>query len=321
MTESSPDPVFPPVTMHAVRPNDPVVARVHSSTPATSRRAAGIVRHVEVDVSGTPLEGAFRAGQSFGVVPPGQTANGKPHGVRLYSIASPTRGEDGAGKILSTTTKRVISEFSDDEDVDRHELFLGVCSNHLCDLRPGDEVLVAGPNGKGFLLPEAPEQHNYIFLATGTGIAPFRGFLKELLEGESPCPSKILLMLGVPWETDLLYREELEALAQKHDNLELRWAISRENHHPDRGPYVHDRLEREWSELESRFTDPKAMVYACGLAGMQVGVFRLLAQHGLTEQFLKIRDEETAAMDPTEWDGARIKRFVRPGARTKLEVY
>ena len=215
----------------------------------------------------------------------------------------------------------MISEFSDDEDVDRHELFLGVCSNHLCDLRPGDEVLVAGPNGKGFLLPEAPEQHNYIFLATGTGIAPFRGFLKELLEGESPCPSKILLMLGVPWETDLLYREELEALAQKHDNLELRWAISRENHHPDRGPYVHDRLEREWSELESRFTDPKAMVYACGLAGMQVGVFRLLAQRGLTEQFLKIRDEETAAMDPTEWDGARIKRFVRPGARTKLEVY
>jgi hypothetical protein len=47
----------------------------------------------------------------------------------------------------------------------------------------------------------------------------------------------------------------------------------------------------------------------------------LLAQRGLTEQFLKIRDEETAAMDPTQWDGARIKRFVRPGARTKLEVY
>ena len=63
------------------------------------------------------------------------------------------------------------------------------------------------------------------------------------------------------------------------------------------------------------------MVYACGLAGMQVGVFRLLAERGLTEKFLKIRDEETAAMDPSEWDASRIKRFVRAGARTKLEVY
>ena len=149
-----------------------MVARVHSSTPATSRRAAGIVRHVEIDVSGTPLEGAFRAGQSFGVVPPV-----KPQKANLMAcgcIRSPPhpRGRR-AGKILSTTTKRVISEYADAEDADRHELFLGVCSNHLCDLRPGDEVLVAGPNGKGFLLPEAPEQHNYIFLATGTGIAPF----------------------------------------------------------------------------------------------------------------------------------------------------
>ena len=83
MSDSTPDPIFPPVTMHAVRPNEPVVARVHASVPATSRRAAGIVRHVEIDVSGTPLEGTFRAGQSFGVVPPGETAKGKPHGVRL----------------------------------------------------------------------------------------------------------------------------------------------------------------------------------------------------------------------------------------------
>ena len=34
MNESSPDPVFPSVTMHAVRPNDPVVARVHAEASA-----------------------------------------------------------------------------------------------------------------------------------------------------------------------------------------------------------------------------------------------------------------------------------------------
>ena len=221
------------------------------------------------------------------------------------------------GKILSTTTKRVISEYADAEDADRHELFLGVCSNHLCDLRPGDEVLVAGPNGKGFLLPEAPEQHNYIFLATAPASRCF-GVLSKTSKGNR-LVHQDLADVGRALETDLLYREELEALAEAR---QPGIALGDQPREPPPRPrsYVHDRLEREWTELESRFTDPNAMVYACGLAGMQVGVFQTLAQRGLAGQFLKI-DRKFAAMNPSEWDAARIKRFVRRVPRTKLGVY
>ena len=59
---------------------------------------------------------------------------GRPHKVRLYSIACPSWGEDGNAQVLSTTPKRVIEEFvpqSADDDPDDHSLFLGVCSNLL----------------------------------------------------------------------------------------------------------------------------------------------------------------------------------------------
>ena len=104
--------------------------------------------------------------------------------VRLYSLASPTRGEIDEGGVrrphlVSTTVKRTI-----DEHHDTHKLFLGVASNYLCDLHVGDEVKLTGPAGKRFLIPSRPGEHDYLFFATGTGIAPFRGMLIDLLEAD-----------------------------------------------------------------------------------------------------------------------------------------
>jgi ferredoxin--NADP+ reductase len=69
--------------------------------------------------------------------------------------------------------KRTIDEFEE-------KIYLGVASNYLADLKPGDKVLMTGPSGKRFLLPENAEDFNYILFATGTGIAPFRGMIMEL---------------------------------------------------------------------------------------------------------------------------------------------
>ena len=88
--------------------------------------------------------------------------------------ACPGSGENGNGRLIATTTKRVIAEGVPGGHADDHRLFLGVCSNYLCDLQPGDEVEVTGPSGKRMLLPTDPSAHDFLFVATGTGIAPFR---------------------------------------------------------------------------------------------------------------------------------------------------
>src|SRR5262249_30508323 len=92
------DIAFPEVKMHIYRPNEPVSVRIHKSEICTARKPAGIVRHVEFAIAGTSLVGTCVPGQWVGIIPPGADAKGRPHQVRLYSLASPTRGEiDGAG--------------------------------------------------------------------------------------------------------------------------------------------------------------------------------------------------------------------------------
>jgi ferredoxin--NADP+ reductase len=311
--------------MHLVPPAKPVAGRVVSSEICTKGKSHSFVRHVAIDVSGTPLAGNFLVGQSFGVIPPGVDERGKPHQVRLYSIASPTRGEDGQGNVLSTTVKRTIDEFKPqkpNDDPDAHGLFLGVCSNYLCDLKVGDEVRVSGPNGKRFILPANPEEHDYLFIATGTGIAPFRGMAMELLQNpKGPTRSKIHLVMGSPYTTDLLYDRMFRDFATGHSNFKYSTAISREcRADGSPGCYVDRMMEERIDEFALLLRNPRTLIYICGLAGMQVGIFTMLATQGLGEPYMIVKDD-LAAIDPSDWTAQQIKRSVRPSHRCFLEVY
>jgi len=298
---------------------------VTSSEICMKGKSASFIRHVEIDVSGTPLAGNFRVGQSFGVVPPGVDANGKAHKVRLYSISCPTWGEDGNGQVVSTTPKRVLDERTPQrptDDPEDHRLFTGICSNHLCDLRPGDEVMVSGPNGKRFLLPEDPSQHDYLFLATGTGIAPFRGMALELFRHpDGPTSSRVELVMGSPYTNDLLYDDLFTSLAEAHGNFEYHTAISREPRSDGRrGVYAHQYVAEHLDRFRDFIASPRTLIYVCGLAGMQVGLFHLLALEGLADGYLTVQ-EQIADVPPEEWTTEQIKRRVRPTRRCMLEVY
>ncbi|MDA0803875.1 MAG: hypothetical protein O2819_09040 [Planctomycetota bacterium] len=327
------DPLLPDAQMHLVLPNAPVAARVVHSEVSTCGKSQSIVRHVCIDVSGTPLAGHFLAGQSFGVIPPGVDAHGRAHKVRLYSIASPAYGEDGAGCVLSATVKRLVTENKtpvDDDSARAHPLFLGVASNFLCDLGPGAEVMVSGPSGKRFVLPVHRDDHDYLFFATGTGIAPFRGMLHELLVGPpewsparagwKPCASTITLVMGSPYTTDLLYDRWLRELASAHANFDYRTCISREPAAAAGGRYVHDHIAKRMDDFREALSSPRTLMYVCGLAGMQVGLFRVLAGHGLGERWITV-DAPLAGTDPATWADADIKRRVRHTRRCMLEVY
>ncbi|MHC5009141.1 MAG: ferredoxin reductase domain-containing protein, partial [Planctomycetota bacterium] len=308
-----------------VKPTAPVTGRVVSNDSCLKGKSNAWVRHTEIDVSGTPLAGNFLPGQSFGVIAPGVDENGKPHKVRLYSVACPSWGEDGKANVISTTPKRLIDERKPQkpgDDPEDHSLFVGVCSNYLCDLRPGEEVKMTGPAGKRFLLPVNRADHDYVFVATGTGIAPFRAMAKELLEHpDGPCASQIHLLMGSPYTSDLLYDDLFRRLQEEHENFHYHVAVSREAR-PDgtRGIYV-DRLISEKLDVFGPLLEgPRAVMYLCGLLGMDTGVFRTLVGSGLAEPYIKV-GEEIAGVEPREWTSKQVKRHIRPTARCMVECY
>lgn len=81
-TNTTHDPAFDPelvdVEMHVVPPTAPVTGVVTANELCLRGKSASFIRHVCIDVGGTPLEGRFRAGQSFGVVPKGVDERGRP---------------------------------------------------------------------------------------------------------------------------------------------------------------------------------------------------------------------------------------------------
>lgn len=316
MNTQTEGPVLRAAEMHLLTPANPGEATVVSTERCTaSRKSASFVRHVALDVSGTPLAGRFAPGQSFGVIPPGVDSAGKPHKLRLYSIASPSRGEDGGGKVLATTVKRSI-----DEHREHHRLFLGVCSNYLCDLRVGDSVKGTGPSGKRFVLPADPAAHDYIFVATGTGIAPFRAMAKEL-EVLAPA-SRVMLVMGAAYATDLLYHQEFEKAASRPGFTYLT-AVSREKQADGRpAMYAHERLLDRREETGALLASGRTLVYVCGIAGMELGVLQAIATIlGPAGAEAYVRGTAEVMRDPGAWDRRMIPRQVQPTRRVFLEVY
>jgi ferredoxin--NADP+ reductase len=310
-------PVLPQVQMHLARPNEPVIGRVTKNEICTaSRKAAGYVRHVEFDVSGTPLAGACYPGQAIGVIAPGEDEKGRPHAVRLYSLASPRAGEDGKGAILSTTVKRTI-----DEHWETNRLFLGVASNYLCDAQEGDELRLSGPAGKRFLLPTDQNAHSYIMFATGTGIAPFRGMVLDLLR--NGCTKPVVLIMGSPYSTDLIYHDQFLSLAGEYPNFTYLTAISRERQDDGHDRmYVQDRLSTNREELLPVLANESTLVYVCGLAGMELGIFREMSEMlngDALERYVHIDPE--VLDQPAGWTRKMVNRQIKPTHNMMLEVY
>lgn len=305
--------VLPNVDINIYKPKNPVEVPVVESRIATKGSSPNFVRHMTFDVSGTLLEGNVRAGQSIGIVPPGTQENGKPHKLRLYSVSSPSKGENGQKNLVSTIVKRVI-----DEHWETQNLFTGVCSNYLCSLKPGDTVMMTGPSGKKFLIPEHPEEFNYVFFATGTGIAPFRGMVMDLMD--QGVKSDIVYVFGAPYRTDLLYDEYFGPLDKSVSNFHYLKSISREDRRPDgTKPYVQYQIVDNADLMLPILKKDNTLIYICGLKGMETGIYKLLAEAGLNDYF--IASEEIMQKDPHDWTHDEMRSGLKSSNRVFLEVY
>ncbi len=237
----------------------PAVATVSGNFRLTGEGASSDIRHIVLDFGGAAFP--VLEGQTIGILPPGQDRNGKPHHVRLYSVASPRDGERPRYNNLSLTVKRVT------EDHDGGPV-VGVASNYLCDLDKGAEVKVVGPYGTTFLMPNHPGS-SLLMVCTGTGSAPMRAMTERrrrriaLKEGGA-----LMLFFGARAETELPYFGPLMKLPK--DFIDINFAFSRMPGLPKQ--YVQDRIRARGLDVAHLLQDASCHVYICGLKGMEQGV-------------------------------------------------
>ncbi|WP_263356103.1 ferredoxin--NADP reductase [Acidicapsa ligni] len=225
-------------------------------------------------------------GQFLSAVAP--DPNGKVQ-TRAYSIASAANGNQ-----FDLCVNRVEG---------------GFFSNYLIDLNIGDTVQVHGPHGHFVLKSPVTDS---IFVATGTGIAPMRGFTQWLFPDQGPDAGldrsegkQIWLVYGTRYESEIYYREYFESIAARHSNFHYIATLSRA-HEEWSGPrgYVQEHLDaiiekRSPSGGESPIalasvvqdvvaaeaSIPQAQVfdihtYICGLNNMVAGVRERLTSFG-----------------------------------------
>jgi len=260
------------VPVNTYRPKTPFVGTVKENYSLLKEGAIGRVNHITFDLSGGDPFLNYVEGQSVGIMAAGEDTNGKPHKLRLYSIASTRHGDDFEGNTVSLCVRQLQYE-KDGQTIN------GVCSTYLCDIKPGDQVKITGPVGKEMLLPE-DEEANIVMLATGTGIAPMRAYLRRMFEPSEReknnwnFKGKAWLFMGAPKSANLLYEEDLQRYLQNYpDNFKYTKAISREQQNTKGGRmYIQDRVLESANELFNMIEDEKTHIYLCGLKGMEPGI-------------------------------------------------
>lgn len=205
--------------------------------------------HLEFDVP--ELENfAFESGQFVSMV--AEDGRGKPQ-TRAYSIASAPRDNR-----FDLCLDRVDG---------------GFFSNRLCDMEPGATVKFHGPYGLFVLRGPFTDT---MLIATGTGVAPMRGFVQSLFPSESEDRSEgkhFWLIFGTRHESDLYYLRYFEKAAAEHPNFHYLPTLS----HPHEGweglrGYVQAQVKQllqEHPAICSRSSDePPLQAYICGLNEM-----------------------------------------------------
>lgn len=233
-----------------------VVPEHFESTLVAARMVTPRVRELVFErTDGKPFH--FKSGQWVSLLLPLLDEKERPL-RRAYSIASVPRG----GSRFELVVTRV-----DD----------GRASPWLHEMAVGQKLEVKGPQGTFLRVPHAGPS---LFVATGTGVAPFRGMIHDALEAGGDTP--LWVLFGVRTPHDALYREEFEALAKAHPRFRFMLSMSR----PDddwtglRG-YVQTHTLELWKAL-SAHGRPEA--YVCGVKKMLLEVREVLKTQGSAER-------------------------------------
>jgi NAD(P)H-flavin reductase len=129
-------------------------------------------------------------------------------------------------------------------------------SDLLFDMKPGEKIELLEVAGHGFDL-DAQKGKDLVFVAMGTGVAPLRSALRQVLKRKQEF-GQLVVLYGARTPDDFCYRDETEGW--KDAGVELRQVISKPDGHDWSGPtgYVQSLLDHVLPDLKS----PVALI--CG---------------------------------------------------------
>jgi ferredoxin/flavodoxin---NADP+ reductase len=190
-----------------------------------------------------------------------------------------------AGKLV----QRPMSISSSADDLSEYEFFIrlidgGALTPLLWQRSVGDSINIKGPKGKFVLQPDG---RRALFIASGTGLAPFISMI-ETLRGRGQSRDVVLLH-GVSYDSHLAWREQLTEL-QEGGGFPLRYVgtVSRPQHCPDWTGCT-GRVEANIAEqLDAHaMTAADTTIYLCGNPDMVAAVEQTAAERGFPAEQIR----------------------------------
>jgi NAD(P)H-flavin reductase len=155
---------------------------------------------------------------------------------------------------------------------------MGLGSKYFLGLNVGDEVEILGFLGKFNVATELSAEDQLLFIATGTGLAPVRPMIEEVLTGRK-FMGKVILVWGMRKETDLYWVEEMERLKRDYENFDFELVLSQSTEEwPGNKGHVGDVVEK----MELNW--PKVKAYLCGAPEMIEDMNKRLSGFGVPNE-------------------------------------
>ena len=137
----------------------------------------------------------------------------------------------------------------------------GAATQYLFEeVKIGSTIRFKGPSGT-FVLPETIDQ-DLVFVCTGTGVAPFRSMLLDIVR-QQKAHRNIHLIFGTRFANGILYQKEFEELQQTMPGFQYSVALSREENWSGHQGYVHPIYLEAYREKRD-----DVHFYLCGWSNM-----------------------------------------------------
>ena len=246
-------------------------ATVLSTERITDEGADAEVRELVLEVDRDEFD--YEIGQSVGVLVEGPKEFGGSLRQRLYTVAdTPSSSGDAKPQI------RLVVRRCDYIDDYSGEQFPGVNSNFICDRKPGDQLFITGPFGLPFTVPE-DRKANLLMIGLGTGIAPFRAFVKHIYQDIGDWEGKVRLLYGARSGLELLYMNDKRddfSLYYDEESFEAFQALSPRPNWADPIAWDHA-IEERSAEILSMLDDEHTYVYVAGLVKIRDSLDKVFA--------------------------------------------